>query len=280
MMKWPRCPAVEWCGWALANTVDTLGNSLVSQYAAHQLPRAADAQVDQTIRGSQTESINQHMSNSLIREWLDLWYELLEEPSVRRFKTPNDMAGVLADLRRDPDRLARAFAPLPCGDALLTRVKRCIDAEKQHDSLYLIPSPLEATDNELRSLVVDAITRGCQCCGMDVPDYPINIVRRAMTGAESVDAAPLVEELGDLYLECGDPTRERESQAMQFLNETLYTLAASFEVLGYCLTPLCPEEIRRVDPYEPQIQLWLRGAHAVVRWNDDADDYWVDVFVE
>ena len=67
---------------------------------------------------------------------------------------------------------------------------------------------------------------------------------------------------------------------MQFLDETLYTLAASFEVRGYCLTPLCPDRIRRIDPYKPQIELWLRGALAAVRWEDGSHNLWVDVFVD
>ncbi|MGY8771689.1 MAG: hypothetical protein ACKVH8_25000 [Pirellulales bacterium] len=190
------------------------------------------------------------------------------------------MAGVLADLRRDPDRLVKAFAPLPCGDSLLTRVELCVDAERLHDGIYLVPEPLEATDDELRELVVDALERGSQCCRIEVPSYPINVLRRARTPSESQRAAPLVEELGDLYIEFAYDSRGRESDAMQFLYETLYTLSASFEVQGYCLTPLCPEEIRRIDPYDPQIKLWLRGAHAVVRWNEGSDNLWVDIFVE
>jgi hypothetical protein len=220
------------------------------------------------------------MAETTIREWLDIWYGLLADPSIPPFNEPDDMAGVLVDLRRYPDRLARAFAPLPSANELLARVKLCIDAAQHHDGMYLLPDPLVTTDDELRALVSDAIVRGSQCCGTDAPTYPINIIRRAITIAESQQAAPIVEELGDLYIGFSYDSRGLESEAMQFLSETLYTLAASFEVQGYCLTPLCPDEIRRIDPYKPQIELWLRGAHAVVRWGDDSDNLWVDVFVE
>ncbi len=220
------------------------------------------------------------MSNAPIKEWLELWHSLLNEPSIPPFKEPDDMAGVLADFRRDPECLAKAFKPLPHGEALLNRVKRCIDAESQHNGIYLVPDPLKATDDELKALVIDAIERGSQCCEINVPSYPINVVRRAITPSESVQAAPLVEELGDLYIEFAYDSRGLESEAMQFLSETLYTLAASFEVQGYCLTPLCPDEIRSIDPYAPQIELWLRGAHGVVRWKEDSDDLWVDIYVE
>jgi hypothetical protein len=220
------------------------------------------------------------MAEATVREWLDLWHGLLGDPSTPPFNKPDDMAGVLADLRRYPDRLANAFTPLPCGDELLSRVQLCIDAEKHHDGIYLVPDALDTTDDELRALVADAILRGNQSCGIDPPTYPINIVRRSMTTSESRWAAPIVEELGDLYIGFAYDSRGLESEAMQFLRETLYTLAASFEVRGYCLTPLCPDHIRRIDPYKPQIDLWLRRAHAVVRWDDGSDNLWVDVFVD
>lgn len=219
------------------------------------------------------------MVNETVRGWLDLWHGLLHQPSIPPFKEPDDMAGVLADFRRDPDRMAKAFAPLPRGDELLTRVQLCIDAEQNHDGLYLVPDPLDATDDELRALVNDALVRGSKSCGIDVPPYPINILRRPLSTAEFSQMAPLIEELGDLYNKFAYDLRGDESDAMQFLNETLYTLAASFEVRGYCLTPLCPVKIRRIDPYEPQIKLWRRGAHAVVRWGKGSEPYWVDVFV-
>ena len=215
-----------------------------------------------------------------IREWLDLWHKLLDDPSLPPFEDPDEMAGVLADLRRSPDRLAKAFAPLPQGNQLLTRVKLCVDAERNHDGIYLIPQKLEATDEQLRALVTEAITRGHQCCGDVAPEYAINIIRRSITVKEASQSAPLVEGLGDLFIQLAHASDSIECEAMQFLSEPLYTLAASFEVQGYCLTPLCPDEIRRIDPYEPQIALWLRGALAVVRWNDDSNDPWVDVFVD
>ena len=220
------------------------------------------------------------MAEATVREWLDIWYGLLADSSVPLFNEPADMAGVLADLRRYPDRLANAFAPLPCGNELLARVKVCIDAEQYHDGIYLVPDAVDTTDDELRALVADAIVRGSQCCGIDAPKYPIKIIRRAITTTESKRAAPIVEELGDLYIGFAFDSRGLESEAMHFLREPLYTLATSFEVQGYCLTPLCPDKIRRIDPYKPQIDLWLRGAHAVVRWNDGSDNLRVDVFVE
>ncbi len=220
------------------------------------------------------------MAEATVREWLDLWHGLLGDPSIPQFNKPDEMAGVLADLRRYPDRLANAFAPLPCGDELLSRVKLCIDAEMHHDGIYLVPDALDTTDDELRALVADSILRGSQSCRIDPPNYPINIIRRAMTPSESRRAAPIVAELGDLFIGFSYDSRGVENDAMQFLRETLYTLAASFEVQGYCLTPLCPDRIRRIDPYKPQIDLWLRGAHAVVRWEVGSDDLWVDVFVD
>jgi hypothetical protein len=220
------------------------------------------------------------MAEATVRKWLDLWHQLLGNLSIPPFTEPDDMAGVLADLRRYPDRLDTAFAPLPCGDKLLSRVKLCIDAEKNHDGIYLVPDALDTTDDELRALVADAIVRGSQSCEIDPTTYPINIIRRAMTPSESSRAAPIVEELGDLYIGFAYDSRGLENEAMQFLRETLYTLAASFEVQGYCLTPLCPDRIRRIDPYKPQLDLWLRGAHAVVRWDDGSDKLWVDVFVD
>jgi hypothetical protein len=220
------------------------------------------------------------MAEAAVREWLDLWYGLLAEPSIPPFNEPDDMAGVLADLRRYPDRLVDAFAPLPCGDELLDRVKLCIDAAQNHHGMYLVPDALDATDDEVRALVADAIVRGSQSCGIDAPTYPINIIRRAITITESQQAAPIVEELGDLYIAFTYNSRGLESEAMQFLRETLYNLAASFEVQGYCLTPLCPDQVRRIDPYKPQVDLWLRGARPVVRWEDGSDKFWVDVFVD
>ncbi|WP_417387135.1 hypothetical protein [Gimesia sp.] len=220
------------------------------------------------------------MVESTIRAWLDLWHELLDDPAIPPFQDPEEMAGVLADFRRDPERLAKAFTPLPLGDELLDRVRLCIETERNHAGIYLVPDAVEATEEELRVLVAEAIERGCQCCGIEVPDYPIHIQRRAMTSEESLASAPLVEELGDLYISLACNARGPESKAMQFLRETLYTLAASFEVQGYCLTPLCPPEIRAIDPYQPQFELWRRRAQAVVRWREGSPDLWVDVFVD
>ncbi len=219
------------------------------------------------------------MAESSIQDWLDLWHRLLDQPTIPLFKSPDDMAGVLADLRRHPDRLAEAFAPLPCGDEVLARVKFCIESERHHEGMYLVPDVLQATDDELRALVNDALARGCQSCGIEVPAYPINIIRRAMTNEEIRWSGPILEELGDLYIKFAYDSRGLKSEAMQFLKEALYTLAASFEVKGYCLTPLCPDEIQRIDPYKPQVELWLRGALAVARW-DDSDRIWIDVFVD
>ena len=214
-----------------------------------------------------------------MREWLNLWYSFYEDPGFPPFTDPYDLAGVLADLRRDPRLLARAFDPLPHGDEVLGRVRRCVSAEHDHSGIYLVADPIEATDDEIRSLVTNALELGSQCCGLDIPKYTINVVRRVMSRSESYRSAPLVEELGDLYIEYAHDDRGPEGQAMQFLLETLYTLAASFEVQGYCLTPLCPAEVRRIDPYSPQIELWLRGVHPVLRWNDGCHEPWVDAFV-
>lgn len=221
------------------------------------------------------------MTQSSTRKWLNLWHCLLDDPAIPPFKKPDEMAGVLADLRCDRERLAKAFQPLPCGEEILTRLQFCIGAEPDHETFYLVPSPLESTDDELRSLVLDSIHRASQCCGTEPPSYPIHIYRRTMTAEEWQRTSPLSEDLGDLY--CGIPHesngREIENEAMLFLSETLYTLAASFEVQGYCLTPLCPAEIRRIDPYEPQVQLWRRGAHAVIPWKKGDDDCSVEVYV-
>ena len=62
---------------------------------------------------------------------------------------------------------------------------------------------------------------------------------------------------------------------MHMLREALWTLAASFEVQNWCVTPLCPEEVRDLDPYAPQVELWLRGVSAGVKWNDDGDT-WIE----
>ncbi len=53
------------------------------------------------------------MSKGKTDEWLKLWHQLLDDPSMQPFKEPRDMAGVLADFRHDPERLAKAFGPLP-----------------------------------------------------------------------------------------------------------------------------------------------------------------------
>ena len=90
--------------------------------------------LDECSRSSDKERPS-NVSEATVREWLDIWYGLLAEPSIPRFNEPDDMAGVLADLRRFPDRLANAFAPLPCGDELLARVKLCIDAAQHHDGI-------------------------------------------------------------------------------------------------------------------------------------------------
>lgn len=219
------------------------------------------------------------MGNHQIKEWLDHWYKLLGDQSIPPFSDPYDMAGVLADFRRRPEVLEMAFSPLPCSEELLARVMRCIEAETDCSGIYLVPEPIKASDDELIRLAKDTLERGHRCCDMDVPDYPINVFRRSIEPSESVKAAPLVEELGDLYIGFANDARGQESLAMKFLGETLYTLAGCFEVRGYCLTPLCPGEVREIDPYEPHLELWLRGAHAVVRWKDCSDDYWVDIFV-
>ncbi len=221
------------------------------------------------------------MNTPKISEWLDLWHKLLDDPSIPPFKEPDDMAGVLADFRHNREVLTKAFNPLPSGEELLRRIKRCMEAESQAQGIYLVPDTLKCTsDEELLILTKDAIARGHECCGIEVPNYQINVIHRNITTEESMNSAPLVEELGDLYIDYSYDSRGIESEAMQFLNEALYTLAASFEVRGYCLTPLCPKEVRSIDPYEPQIELWLRGAQAVVRWNEDSDDLWVNIFVE
>ena len=49
-------------------------------------------------------------------------------------------------------------------------------------------------------------------------------------------SVPLVEALGDLDIGFAYDSRGIESEAMQFLSETLCTLAASFEVQGYCVS--------------------------------------------
>ncbi|MCM8529144.1 MAG: hypothetical protein NE327_21660 [Lentisphaeraceae bacterium] len=221
------------------------------------------------------------MNTSNINQWLELWHKLLNEPSIPPFENPDDMAGILADFRHNAEILSQAFKPLPSGEELLKRVKRCMDAESKAQGIYLVADSLiSASDDELIELTKDALVRGHKCCDLEVPNYQINVIRRDITNEESMKAAPLIEELGDLYNEFSYDSRGIESGTMQFLSEALYTLAASFEVRGYCLTPLCPEEVQVIDPYEPQIELWLRGAHAVVRWKENSDDLWVDIFVE
>ena len=220
------------------------------------------------------------MSTPNITKWLELWHKLLDDPSIPPFEDPYDMAGVLADFRCNPEILSQAFKPLPAGEEILKRVKRSMETESEAKGIYLVPDKLISSDEELIKLTKDAIVRGHKCCGIEIPNYPINIIRRERTKYESMHSAPLVEELGDLYIDYSYDSRGIENEAMQFLSEALYTLAASFEVRDYCLTPLCPNEVRNIDPYEPQIKLWIRGAQAVVRWNDDSDDPWIDIFVE
>jgi|GEM_PF-6121126 len=218
------------------------------------------------------------MTNASIRQWLDLWHSLLDDPSIAPFHDPDDMAGVLADLRKRPDKLAAAFKPLPHGEALLARVERCIKGEIQPVGSYLDPKSIAASDEELIALVKDALELGCKCCDIDVPQCSIHIIRRAMTTEESSSCAPLIEELGDQYIAYAHTPRGRDSDAMLFLGEALYTLAASNVVRDYCLTPLCPDEARQIDPYRPQVELWFRRAQAVCRW-DSEDREWIDVFV-
>lgn len=215
-------------------------------------------------------------AETLMRPWLDLWHELLGDPTIPRFSEPDDMVGVLADLRRDPQRLKQAFAPLPRGQELLRRVRRCIDAEADHGGVYLVPMSQQTSDAELLGLTREALERGCACCKLDVPDYRIEIQRCELPPEARTSSAPLVEELGDLFIAEKYDRAGVEPAAMQFLSEALYTLAASFEVRGYVLTPLCSERIRTIEPYEPQIELWLKGARAVIRWNDD--ETWVCVY--
>lgn len=130
---------------------------------------------------------------------------------------------------------------------------------------------------ELQALTREALERGCACCGLDVPDYRIEIERRSLPREAMASSAPLVEELGDLFIGEAHDRNGPESVAMQFLSEALYTLAASFEVQGYVLTQLCSDRVREIDPYAPQVELWRRGVKAVVQW-DDQGDTWVGVY--
>lgn len=212
----------------------------------------------------------------LTRSWLDHWYQLLGDPSLPAFDGPDDMAGVLADLRRDPARLAEAFAPLPQADALLQRVRYCVAAESDHGGVYLVPDPVAATDAELVALTRDALSRGHHALGTPVPEPRIDVHRREMTSEEASTSAPLIEELGDFYIELAYGGTHPENLAMRFLGETLYTLAASFAVRGWVLTPLCPEAVQAHDPWRPMVELWRRGAQVALRWNDDEE--WVDIF--
>lgn len=222
------------------------------------------------------------MANGKMNEWLRLWHRLLDDPSIEPFKEPGDMAGVLADWRHDPERLAKAFEPLPHGDEILSRLKRCIGTEAKEDSAhraYLVPAAMEASDNELRQLVVDALDRGSRCCGIEVPEHPVHIILRRITGEDLRNADYLVEGLDDFVMCSSIVPDSPEDEAVRFLSETLYALASNDVVKWYCLTPVYPEEVREIDPYEPQFELWKRGADAVVRWADDSEDVWVDVFV-
>lgn len=207
------------------------------------------------------------VDRALLAEWLGHWHALLNDPDIPPFREVESLAGVLADLRHDPDRLARASEPFPRGDEVLQRVCRCVEAQKGSDTLYLVPDPLDATDDELRALVADALQRGCACCGIEQPSYRVDIERRPLEPAEANDTAPLVEELGDKYIELTFSASEPTRTAMYFLREGLYALAASFAVQGYCVTPLCPPFVQQLDPYEPQLALWRRRALAVVNWS-------------
>lgn len=213
----------------------------------------------------------------LMRQWLDHWHHLYDDPDLRSFRDPDDLAGVLADFRRDPDRLARAFAPLPAGPELLRRVRYCIDSESDSRGPYLVPDSRPASDTELTELAREALQRASQVCGNEPPNFRIVIHRREMTAQESQASAPLVEDLGGLYIELAYAGSGPEPTAMQFLNETLYTLAASFAVRGWCTTPLCPPHVQAADPWLPQLELWRRGALAVERWQ--GEDSWIAVFV-
>lgn len=213
---------------------------------------------------------------SLMRRWLDHWHHVLDAPGVPRFEEPNDMAGVLADLRRHPPALDEAFAPLPKGNDILQRIRHCVSSETDHSGMYLIPDAVSLEDDTLRELVLDSLGRGHGVLEEPVPDYRIDILRRAMRRDERATSAPMVEGLGDLLIDVAYAAAEPENVAMQFLWETLYTLAASFAVVGWCSTPLCPDEIRSVDPWRPQMELWRVGARAVVRW--DGDSQWIAVY--
>lgn len=217
------------------------------------------------------------MTSENIQNWLNHWHTLLGCDDIEPFTDPDQMAGVLNDLSGDAAILEEAFRPLPRAHELLERIRYCIGDQKQL-SLYLTSKPLQSKDEDLNNLVVEALNLGYECLGSEVPDYKINIIRRQMNNDEMSNSGPLIEELGDEFIEYAHGDRGVESEAMQFLWETLYMLAASYEVSQYCMTPLCPDYVKRIDPMRPLVELWLRSAIPVVRWNDEGEE-WVDVFV-
>ncbi|MEM1416831.1 MAG: hypothetical protein AAGH15_18180 [Myxococcota bacterium] len=192
-----------------------------------------------------------------LHHWLEHWHGILEPGFA--FQEPEDLRGVLNDVRWEDPTLEALFAPLPAGEAVLARVRACRDCQAREDPRpYVIPRRVPSTDEELLALTRDALARSAES-GCPHEAAALRIERRELTRAEWGLTAPLTEALGDLFI-------TERSVVATFLRETVYGLSACAAVRDYILTPTYGARLRAIDPWAPQFELWRRGADAVWTW--------------
>jgi hypothetical protein len=218
------------------------------------------------------------VDNTLLGAWLARWTVLAAPPGVV-FRTPDALAGVLNDVRHAPETLALLLSPLPQSADLLDRLAQVLAWERPGwDGAYVEPERVPATDEELVELAQDALDRARHFAEVEA-EGPVRVRRVELGPGDWAWAAPLTEAANDRFIhaESGLPSDRRT--AVQLLREPAYRLTADFGVLNWILTPLHAAELRQLDPYRPQVELWRRGARATVTWGERFGEG-ITVFVE
>lgn len=203
-----------------------------------------------------------------LRTWLGHWHQVCGTQGPT-FTAPEDLRGVLNDLRHDGPRLEALFADLPQGDAVLARIREVVSCESEAArGPYVVPVSQPAADTELVDLVEDALARarasGRRCDPEITGD--IQVLRRPLDPADIPHTAPLTEALDDEMIWLESQVARRERTALHFLRETVFGLTADTAIQNYILTPLHFAVVVERDPYRPRFELWRRGATPVVTW--------------
>lgn len=132
---------------------------------------------------------------------------------------------------------------------------------------YVVAVPVEATDAQLLSFARDAQTRG-EMLGSPKRKGPMRVLREKMPRK---GVGSLTDGVDDLFI-------EEWTSEVYFLRESVYGLTTYHHVRDWILTPAYSARIRAVDPFEPQFELWKRGASVVSTWGPLGDG--VAVFVK